>query len=172
MLVEGLNVRITEGLSKLEEVVFQLSEKETETNKDYTYTVDLVKPFHISLEGPGQYTTTCGPCHKTCHNNCLINNNSNKFYFWSMNAHGKNLPYLIDYYTVTETRTAEDQKKNYYKAVKEQNYESNRGIAHESLRHSIKCRRNFHISFPSFQCFLTVSLSHAKSSYIETLYGK
>ena len=42
-----------------------------------------------------------------------------------MNAHGKNLPYLIDYYTVTETRTAEDQKKNYYKAVKEQNYESN-----------------------------------------------
>ena len=89
-----------------------------------------------------------------------------------MNAHGKNLPYLIDYYTVTETRTAEDQKKNYYKAVKEQNYESNRGIAHESLRHSIKCRRNFHISFPSFQCFLTASLSHAKSSYTETLYGK
>lgn len=87
MLMEGLNVRITEGLSKLEEVVIQLSEKEIETNKDYTYTVDLVKPFHISLESPGQYTTTCAPCHKTCHNNCLINNNPNKFYFWSMNAH-------------------------------------------------------------------------------------
>ena len=47
MLVEGLNVRITEGLSKLEEVVIQLSEKEIETNKDFTYTVDLVKPFTL-----------------------------------------------------------------------------------------------------------------------------
>ena len=46
-----------------------------------------------------------------------------------MNAHGKNLPYLIDYCTVTETRIAEDQKKKYRKAVKEHNYKSNRGIA-------------------------------------------
>ena len=138
MLVEGLNVQITVGLNKLEEIrqeeiVIQQREKEIETNKDFTYTVDMVKPFYTSLEGTGRHTTTCGPCHKTCHNNCMIIDDSNKFYCWAMNADGrcricprnclwsehKNVPYLINYHTVTETRTAEDLKKKYHKAVKE-----------------------------------------------------
>ena len=51
MLVEGLNVQITVGLNKLEEIrqeeiVIQQREKEIETNKDFTYTVDMVKPFY------------------------------------------------------------------------------------------------------------------------------
>ena len=123
-------------------------------NKDLTHTVDLVEPFHISLEGTGRSTTTCGPYHKACHNNCLINDNSNKFCFWCMNAHGrcrkvcsrnclwsehKNLPYLIDYRTVTETRTAKHPKKKYHQTVKEQNDESKRGIAPERA-----CRGAYH----------------------------
>ena len=138
VLVEGLNVQITVGLNKLEEIrqeeiVIQQREKEIETNKDFTYTVDMVKPFYTSLEGTGRHTTTCGPCHKTCHNNCMIIDDSNKFYCWAMNTDGrcricprnclwsehKNVPYLINYHTVTETRTAEDLKKKYHKAVKE-----------------------------------------------------
>ncbi|XP_022777606.1 uncharacterized protein LOC111319040 [Stylophora pistillata] len=138
VLVEGLNIQITVGLNKLEEIrqeeiVIQQREKEIETNKDFTYNVDLVKPFHISLEGTGRHTTTCGPCHKTCHSNCRIIDDANKFYCWAMNEEGrcricprnclwsehKNLPYLIEYRTVTETRTAEDLKKKYHKAVKE-----------------------------------------------------
>ena len=94
MLVEGLNVQITVGLNKLEEIrqeeiVIQQREKVIETNKDFTYTVDMVKPFYISLEGTGRHTTTCGPCHKTCHNNCMIIDDSNKFYCWAMNADGR-----------------------------------------------------------------------------------
>ena len=63
----------------------------------------------------------------------MIIDDSNKFYCWAMNADGrcricprnclwsehKNLPYLINYHTGTETRTAEDLKKKYHKAVKE-----------------------------------------------------
>lgn len=50
VLVEGLNVQITVGLNKLEEIrqeeiVIQQREKVIETNKDFTYTVDMVKPF-------------------------------------------------------------------------------------------------------------------------------
>ena len=56
VLVEGLNAQITVGLNKLEEIrqeeiVIQQREKVIETNKDFTYTVDMVKPFYISLEG-------------------------------------------------------------------------------------------------------------------------
>ena len=50
VLVEGLNAQITVGLNKLEEIrqeeiVIQQREKVIETNKDFTYTVDMVKPF-------------------------------------------------------------------------------------------------------------------------------
>ena len=44
----------------------------------------------------------------------------------------KNLPYLIDLRTVTETKGAEDRKKKCHKAVKEQSDESNRGIVLET----------------------------------------
>ena len=138
VLVEGLNVQITVGLEKLEEmrqeeIVIQQREKEIETNKDFTFKVDLVKPFHTSLEGKGQHTTTCDPCHKTCHSNCMIIDDSKKLNCWAMDADGKcricprnclwsehrNLPYLIEYRTVTETRTAEYLRKKYHMAVEE-----------------------------------------------------
>ena len=130
VLIEGLNVQIMLGLNKLEEmrqeeIVLQQREMEIETNKDFTYTVDVTKPRYTSLEGTGQHTTTCGPCHTTCHTYCMIIDDAMKHYCWAMDEVGncricprhcswsdhRNLPYLIQYVTMTETRTVEDLKK-------------------------------------------------------------
>lgn len=138
VLIEGLNVQITLGLNKLEEmrqeeIVLQQREKEIETNKDFTYTVDVTKPVYTDLEGTAQHTTTCGPCHATCHTNCKIVENAMKYTCWAMDKRGncricprkcnwsehRNLPYLIEYVTMTETRTLEYLKKKYHMAVQQ-----------------------------------------------------
>lgn len=125
------------GLNKLEEmrqeeIVLQQRE-EIETNKDFTYTVDITKPSCTRLEGTGRHTTTCGPCHTTCHTNCKIIDDAMKRKCWAMDKRGncricprncnwsdhRNLPYLIECKTITETRTAEGLKKKYHKAVQQ-----------------------------------------------------
>ena len=137
VLIEGLNDQITHGLNKLEEmrqeeIVLQQREKEIETNKDFTYTVDVIKPVYIDLRGTGQHTTTCGPCHTTRHTNCKIADDVWKCNCWAMDNSGNcricprnckgsehsNLPYLIKYVTISETRTLEHLKQKYHKAVK------------------------------------------------------
>lgn len=138
VLMEGLNVQITVGLNKLEEmrqeeIVLQQREKEIETNKDFTYTVDITKPSYINLEGTGQHTTTCGPCHATCHTNCKVVDDARKRKCSAMDKKGfcricprkcnwsehRNLPYLIEYVTKPEKRTSEDLKKKYRRAVQQ-----------------------------------------------------
>lgn len=138
MLMVGLNVQFTVGLHKLEEmrqeeIVLQQREKEIETNKDFTYTVDVIKPVYTNLEGTGQHTTTCAPCHATCHTNCKIVDDAKKYNCWAMDEHGNcricprkckwsehnNLPYLINYVTIPEKRTSEDLKKKYHRAVQQ-----------------------------------------------------
>ena len=138
VLIEGLNEQIMLGLNKLEEmrqeeIVLQQREMEIETNKDFTYTVDVTKPMHTSLEGTGQHTTTYEPCHTTCHTYCMIIDDAMKSYCWAMDEVGncrvcprhcswsdhRNLPYLIEYVTMTETRTFEDLKKKYHMAVQQ-----------------------------------------------------
>ena len=137
VLIECLNYQITHGLNKLEEmrqeeIVLQQREKEIETNKDFTYTVDVIKPDYTDLRGTGQHTTTCGPCHTTCHTNCKIADDTWKYNCWAMDNSGNcricprnckwsehsNLPYLIKYVTITETRTLKHLKQKYHKAVK------------------------------------------------------
>ena len=138
-LVEGVNDHISLGLNKLEEIrqeeiVIQQREKEIQTNKDFTYTVDVTKSVYTSLDGTGQHTTTCIPCNKTCHKSCKIPDDDNKRKCWAMDkrtgqcricprncdwSEHKNRPFVIEYETVTETRTAEDLKKKYHKAVKD-----------------------------------------------------
>lgn len=138
VLVEGLNVQITLGLNKLEEmrqeeIVLQQREKEIETNKDFTYQVRVTKPVYTNLEDTGRHTTTCIPCNKTCHKNCKIPDDGKKHKCWAMDGRGrcricpqncvwsehKNRPYLIEYEAVMETRTAEDLKKKYHRAVRQ-----------------------------------------------------
>ena len=135
-LLEGLSPQITMGLNKIEEMrqeelILQQHEMEIETNKKFRYEVEISKPRKIDLTGTGKYTTTCLLCNFTCHNNCAYSNDSDKEKCCSMGPDGnctvctahchwtehKNLPYLIEYETVTETRTSDDLKRKYEKAV-------------------------------------------------------
>jgi len=135
-LLEGLTLQITTGLNKIEEMrqeelILQHHEKEIETNKEFSYTVDVTKARKIDLEGTGRHTTTCLNCNFTCHKNCAYSDDSDKALCMAMGENGnckvctmhchwsehKNLPYLIEYETVTETKTSDDLKKKYEKAV-------------------------------------------------------
>lgn len=135
-LLEGLNSQITIGLNKIEEMrqeelALQQHEKEIETNKEFSYRVDVTQPRHIDLTGTGKYTTTCLHCNFTCHKDCAYSDDSMKALCCSMGPDGnctvctmhchwsehRNLPYLIEYESVTETRTSDDLKKKYEKAV-------------------------------------------------------
>ena len=136
-LIEGMNPQITKGLNKIEEMrqeelVLQHHVKEIETNKDFTYEVEVTKPRYVSLQGTGRHTTTCLKCNYTCHQNCMIADDCNKRGCWAMNkttgdcrictlnciwSDHKNLPYLIEYETVTETRTSADLQAKYETAV-------------------------------------------------------
>ena len=134
--LEGLNDQIKVGLNRIEEMrqeelVLQQHEAKIKANKDFTYQVKLVKPSYISLEGTGQHTTTCVTCNMTCHKSCAIPLDCNKSCCWAMNEFGncricprkcnwsahRNHPYQIEYKLVTETRTVEDLKQKYHKAV-------------------------------------------------------
>lgn len=136
MLIEGLNVQITLCINVIEvmrkeKTVLQQHKNAIETNKEFTYTVDVTKPFRTRLKETGLHTTTCEPCHTTCHYNCPITDDAAKDKCLAMDVDGncticpgkckwsvhKNFPYLIQYKTSTETRTAEHLKKKYEKAV-------------------------------------------------------
>lgn len=136
MSLEGLNEQIKLGLDKIEEMrqeelVLQKHEKDIEANKNFEYKVQVSKPTYIDLEGTGQNTTTCLPCHITCHKNCKRRDGT-KFKCWAMDEDGycricprnciwsehKNLPYLIKHKLVEETRALESLKKKYHKAMK------------------------------------------------------
>ena len=136
MTLERLNEQIKLGLDKIEEMrqeelVLQKHEKDIEVNKNFEFKVRVTKPHYVNLEGTGQHTTTCVPCHCTCHKECKIADDERKKKCWAMNRDGKcricprkcswsehkNLPYVIEYKVVLETRTAENLKKKYHKAV-------------------------------------------------------
>jgi len=134
--LEGLNPQISMGLSRIaemrqEELILQVHEKEIETNKEFSYTVNVIKTRMIDLKGTGKHTTTCILCNYTCHKDCSIGDDSCKDKCLVMDPDGncevctkhchwsehKNYPYLIEYETVPETRTSDDLKKKYETAV-------------------------------------------------------
>lgn len=136
-LIEGLNPQITIGLNKIEEMrqeelVLQHHVSEIETNKDFTYEVVVTKPSYIDLKGTGKHTTTCLKCNYTCHQECSIADDGRKRGCWAMNnttgncrictlnciwSDHKNLPYIIKYESVVETRTSADLQMKYETAV-------------------------------------------------------
>lgn len=135
-LIEGLNRQITMGLGKIEEMrqeenILKQRETEIETNKSFTYTVDVPKPYEEDLRGTGRHTTTCLRCNFTCHENCSIPDNDRKNGCWAMEPSGncrictqhcywkehRNLPYIIRYKIETEERTLDDLKKKYDTAL-------------------------------------------------------
>lgn len=136
MTLEGLNEQIKLGLDKIEEMrqeelVLQKHEKDIEVNKNFEFELLVTKPHYVNLEGTGQHTTTCVPCHCTCHKKCKIADDERKKKCWAMNLDGKcricprkcnwsehkNLPYVIEYKVVIEKRTSENLKLKYHKAV-------------------------------------------------------
>jgi len=135
-LIEGLNPQITMGLSKIEEMrqeenILKQRETEIETNKAFTYTVEVTKPYEENLRGTGRHTTTCLHCNFTCHENCAYANNDDKRHCCAMGSSGncrvctkechwsqhRNVPYIIRYKKETETRTSDDLKEKYDTAV-------------------------------------------------------
>ena len=112
----------------------QQREKEIETNKDFTYEVEINKPRQVDISGQGKYTTTCLKCNFTCHKNCAYANDNDKHRCGAMDSSGnctvcsdhccwnehKNLPFVWVYETVKETRTSEDLKEKYDIAKKGQ----------------------------------------------------
>ena len=136
-LLEGLNPQITIGLNKIEEmrkeeIVMQQREKEIETHKEFTYTVTVDKLRKVDISGQGRYTTTCLKCNFTCHRDCIYADDNEKHRCSAMNwiwfcrvcpgkcfwREHKNLPYLIEFESVVETRTSEDLRRKYETAQK------------------------------------------------------
>ena len=135
-LIEGLHPQITMGLGKIEEMrqeenVLKQRETEIETNKSFTYPVDVTKPYEEDLRGSGKHTTTCLNCNFTCHEDCSYADDRDKEHCCAMGPDGnctvctkhchwsehRNLPYIIRYRKETETRTSDDLKKKYETAV-------------------------------------------------------
>lgn len=125
------------GLNKIEEmrkeeIIMHQREMEIETNKQFTYTVEVDQPRKIDISGQGIYTTTCLKCNFTCHFKCKYADDEDKYRCSAMDSsqfckvcpghcywrEHKNLPYLIQFETVVETRTSEDLKKKYETAQK------------------------------------------------------
>ena len=133
-LLEGLNPQINLGLDKIEEmrqeeIVLQHRESEIETNKEFTYTVEINKPSQVDISGRGIHTTTCLKCNFTCHN-CIYSNDNEKASCCAMRdgscvvcskkchwTEHKNLPYVWEFEKIVETRTSEDLKRKYESAT-------------------------------------------------------
>ena len=134
-LLEGLNPQINLGLEKIEEmrqeeIVLQHRESEIETNKEFTYTVEINKPRQVDISGQGSHTTTCIKCNFTCHNNCAYSDDNEKAFCCAMRdgncvvcpkkchwTEHKNLPYVWEFEKVVEVRTSDDLKRKYESAT-------------------------------------------------------
>lgn len=153
VLLEGLHFHITLGLNKLEEmrqeeIVFQERKKEIVTSEDFTYTVDVTKETTEDLEEAGGHTTTYKTSNKTCHVDCKLPQDEDKYNCWAMDqidlsskcricprncvwSEHKNRPYVIRFETATEARTAEDLKKKYHRGIEEK-------VVFEQMKKSIE----------------------------------
>ena len=140
IIIEGLSPQIKEGLNKIEEMrqeeaVLKKHEADIETNKSFTYPVEITVPVEIRLEGTGRHTTTCLRCNFTCHKDCKIANDDKKFECCAMDDDGncqicpqncewsehRNLPYVIEYKQERQTRTSDDLKRKYETALSGKN---------------------------------------------------
>ena len=141
IIIEGLSPQIKEGLNKIEEMrqeeaILKKHEADIETNKSFTYPVEITVPVEIRLEGTGRHTTTCLRCNFTCHKNCQTANDDKKFNCKVMDDDGncrictqhckwsehRNLPYVIEYRKKKEMRTSDDLKKKYETALSGKNH--------------------------------------------------
>jgi len=97
--------------------------------KDFTYKVKVDK-FRKHPTPAGQHTTTCTICDWTCHKNCAFENDGDKKLCSAMRKDGncgacpkhchwsshQNLPYILEWYQETQTKTINDLKERYTNA--------------------------------------------------------
>ena len=137
-LLEELRPQINQGLGKIEEMrqeesVLQQRNSEIESNKEFTYTVQITKPRKVDLSGKEVFTTSCLRCNSTCHVGCDYADDNEKAKCCAMDKSSgnceicpqqchwtchKNLSFYYVYDIVLEERTSEDLKKKYESAKK------------------------------------------------------
>ena len=133
-LIPSLQEQVRIALSKLSNIenekgVLSMHEADILANKTFTYTVSIPKCTKVPLPA-GVYTTSCLKCSFTCHDNCLCSNDSDKANCsamsngYCMRCPGRchwsshyNVPYRYVYSTEYETRTSDDLKKKYERAM-------------------------------------------------------
>lgn len=134
--IAGIRVGIQTGLNKLEQLrmetdVLKTHEAEIARNEEFEYTVyeDVATKQYFTK--PGQNTTTCIPCNRTCHDDCMYAADKDKKNCVAMDNHGdcvvctdkcnwnlhQNLPYLLIYERRPVKRTFVDLKKRYEEAA-------------------------------------------------------
>ena len=141
ILVERFHQQIKMGLSKIDELqqeeqVLKTHKRDIEANKNFTYEVTVTKYKAVNLD-EGKYVTNCIQCKLTCHADCTIDDDDEKYkcramgWLWqkTKDAHCKVCPGKChwkqhvnkDYYyvpeEVPEERTLEDLKAKYDQAV-------------------------------------------------------
>jgi len=137
VFIQGFQPRISAGLSKIDEIrqeeqILEQRKAEIEANKGFTYQVLVNKQRKISLR-KGQYVTNCIRCTSTCHFPCGIPSDGQKYNCSAMRNAGSlsavcnvcgcawddhvNNDYRLENYDATETRTSQDLKEKFDKAV-------------------------------------------------------
>ncbi|XP_034534533.1 uncharacterized protein LOC117808985 [Notolabrus celidotus] len=130
--VEGLQIRVKNGIAKLEEVketAEKLKEHEAEIsrNEKFQFEIKIKKPIQVDISGSGVYITNCQQCHFTCHDNCIYAEDRDKIKCSAMGSNGKckvcpgkciwsvhlNQKYKWEYEEVTKKQTHADLKKKY-----------------------------------------------------------
>ena len=117
-----------------EEIILQQREKEIETNKDFTYDVEVTKQRKVDLRS-GVYVTNCLKCNYTCHDDCAYADDRDKYKCWAMDNGGSssakcricpgscswrdhvNNPYYFELYQDLETRTSKDLEIRFHIAM-------------------------------------------------------
>ncbi|XP_034534585.1 uncharacterized protein LOC117809023 [Notolabrus celidotus] len=130
--VEGLQIRVKNGLAKLEEIKetaekLKGCEAEISRNQKFEIKVNVKKPFQVDFSGSGKYLTNCQQCNFTCHDSCIFAEDKDKIKcsamgsdgmctvcpgkcIWSVHFHQK---YKWEYKDCTEIKTVEELKKKY-----------------------------------------------------------
>ena len=138
--IQGLQPQIQLGLSKIDELrqdmqMLKSHEADILTNQDFTYTVEVTKQRKIDLP-IGKYTTNCLTCNYTCHDDCVYNDDDDKYKCSAMRSGRgtpnaacgicpqkcswrlhKNNPYRFELYKENETRTSDKLRKKYESAM-------------------------------------------------------
>ena len=123
--------KLDEGLEIMREIentrmIVEKNKKKIMDSKNFTYKVNVKKFKEVKLPS-GIHTTNCMNCNNTCHKNCSYADDSKKKNCCAMDKNGKckrcekkcdwtchkNLPYIFEYYTVEETKTYENLKKEF-----------------------------------------------------------